>query len=145
MAFFLLGRSDDTLKIAGKRVGPAEIEEIVSSHIGVGEVAAIGVEDAKKGERLVVFVTGSEGRRPDDTALSDAIAGLLERELGKAFRPSRLHVVSAMPKTKSGKIMRRLIRNCYTGSSAGDLSGLDDASVLGEFEEIAKKVREEAR
>jgi acetyl-CoA synthetase len=108
-------------------------------------VAAIGVEDAKKGERLVVFVTGSEGRRPDDTALSDAIAGLLERELGKAFRPSRLHVVSAMPKTKSGKIMRRLIRNCYTGSSAGDLSGLDDASVLGEFEEIAKKVREEAR
>jgi acetyl-CoA synthetase len=143
-AFFLLGRSDDTLKIAGKRVGPAEVEEIVSGHADVGEVAAIGIEDPKKGERLVVFVTGSGGKRPDDAALGSAVAGLLERELGKAFRPSRLHVVGALPKTKSGKIMRRLIRNWYTGVPAGDLSGLEDASVLVEFEKIGKREREEA-
>jgi acetyl-CoA synthetase len=144
-AFFLLGRSDDTLKIAGKRVGPAEVEEIVAGYQAIAEVAAIGIEDAKKGERLVVFVTGRGGQRPDEGQLSVAIAGLLEKELGKAFRPSRVHVVGAMPKTKSGKVMRRLIRNWYTGTPAGDLSGLEDATVLEEFGKIGTKEREEER
>jgi acetyl-CoA synthetase len=108
-------------------------------------VAAIGIEDAKKGERLVVFVTGRGGQRPDEGQLSVAIAGLLEKELGKAFRPSRVHVVGAMPKTKSGKVMRRLIRNWYTGTPAGDLSGLEDATVLEEFGKIGTKEREEER
>jgi acetyl-CoA synthetase len=140
---FLLGRSDDTLKIAGKRLGPAEVEEIVLQHPDIGEAAAVGVEDAKKGEKLVLFLVATPGAAADKDAVSAAVGKSIETQLGRAFRPACTYLVAGLPKTKSGKIMRRLVRNSYTGAPIGDLSSLEDASVLEEFTEIGQKERGE--
>ncbi|MBR0669694.1 AMP-binding protein [Neoroseomonas soli] len=125
--FFLRGRSDDTLKIAGKRLGSAEVEEVLLGLPGVAEAAAIGVEDAAKGQKLVVFVVP----KPDAPAgLSEAVPREVEKHLGRAFRPGAVHVVAELPKTRSLKIMRRVIRNVYTGQAPGDLTALDNPSSL---------------
>lgn len=143
-AFFVLGRSDDTLKIAGKRVGPSEVEEIVAQHPAINEAAAVGIEDPLKGEKLVLFMVLKPKGKQDESTISAAITQSLEVKLGKTFRPARTHVVAALPKTKSGKVMRRLIRNSYTGATIGDVSSLEDAAVLQEFVDIGKKERGEA-
>ncbi len=125
--FFLRGRSDDTLKVAGKRLGSAEVEEVVLSLHGVAEAAAIGVEDAVKGQKLVVFIVP----KPDaPDGLPQAATREVEKHLGKAFRPGAVHLVRELPKTRSQKIMRRVIRNLYTGQAPGDLTSLDNPSAL---------------
>jgi acetyl-CoA synthetase len=125
-SFFLMGRSDDTRKIAGKRVGSAEIEEVLLGLSVVGEAAAIGVKDPVKGEKLIVFVVASRGDVGDHTTLPEEVSRVIERRLGKPFRPARVHVVAELPKTPSGKVMRRVIRNVYCGEQPGDLSALDN-------------------
>jgi len=125
--FFLRGRSDDTLKVAGKRLGSAEVEEVVLAIPGVAEAAAIGVEDALKGQKLVVFLVAKPDAGP---GLEAAAARAVEQHLGRAFRPGAVHLVAEMPKTRSQKIMRRVIRNLYTGKPPGDLSSLDNPSAL---------------
>lgn len=127
--FFLRGRSDDTLKLAGKRVGPAEIENVLMELEGVIECAAIGVDDAAKGQMLVVFVIASSdaARRPQ---FGDEVANYAEHRLGRALRPARVHVVTEMPKTRTAKIMRRVLRGVYCGLPPGDLSSLDNPSSL---------------
>ena len=125
--FFLRGRSDDTLKIAGKRLGSAEVEEVLLELPGVAEAAAIGVEDAAKGQKLVVFLVPAGGAPPD---LAAAVAPHVEKRLGRAFRPAAVHLVAELPKTRSLKIMRRVIRNLYTGRAPGDLTALDNPSAL---------------
>ncbi|WP_201451839.1 AMP-binding protein [Rhodovarius lipocyclicus] len=125
--FFLRGRSDDTLKVAGKRLGSAEVEEVVLAIPGVAEAAAIGVEDALKGQKLVVFLVAKPDAGP---GLEAAAALAVEQHLGRAFRPGAVHLVAEMPKTRSQKIMRRVIRNLYTGKPPGDLSSLDNPSAL---------------
>jgi acetyl-CoA synthetase len=135
--FFMRGRSDDTLKIAGKRLGPAEVEEILLELPGVSEAAAIGVDDAAKGQSLVVFVIPSAaGRTQDD--LPSLVARQVEIRVGKPFRPSRVHVVDQLPKTRSSKVMRRVIRSVYCGLPAGDLSSLDNPSAIAAIERAAK-------
>ena len=127
--FFLRGRSDDTLKLAGKRVGPAEIENVLMELEGVSECAAIGVDDPLKGQMLVVFVIpGGVGVR--DVGLAEKVARHAQDRLGRALRPSRVHVVSEMPKTRTAKIMRRVLRGVYCGMPTGDLSSLDNPSSL---------------
>ena len=125
--FFLRGRSDDTLKIAGKRLGSAEVEEILLELAGVEAVAAIGVDDAAKGQRLVVFIIPSPTAPAD---LAAAVAPHVDRRLGRAFRPSAVHLVTELPRTRSLKVMRRVIRNLYTGQPAGDLTALDNPTAL---------------
>ncbi|WP_420996599.1 AMP-binding protein [Cupriavidus sp. 30B13] len=128
--FYLLGRSDDTIKVAGKRLGPAEVEEVLLELPGVAEVAAIGVDDAVKGQRLVVFAVPAAGHAGDLDALGRVLADHVDQRLGKPFRPGGVHFVAQLPKTRSGKIMRRLIRSAYAGQPAGDLTALDDPAAL---------------
>lgn len=135
--FEIHGRSDDTLKIAGKRVGPAELEEIATGVAGCIEAAAIGIADPLKGQALVLFVVvgpdkGAAARLED---LSDEI----ERRLGKPFRPYAIHAVSSLPRTRNGKIMRRAARAAYLGAAIGDVSAMEDASVLRHFAGLRAK------
>lgn len=130
--YFILGRSDDTLKIAGKRVGPAEVEDILQQLPQVAEVAAIGVQDAVKGQSLVVFVVPPPGLNTPHADLERLVALTVTERLGKPFQPSRVHIVSLLPRTRSQKIMRRVIRRVYAGADPGDLSSLDNPSAIEE-------------
>jgi acetyl-CoA synthetase len=123
--WYIRGRSDDTLKVAGKRVGPAEVEAAATAHPSVVEAAAIGVPHAVKGESIVVVCTVRPGE-VDDADLRDAIASRVVADLGKTLRPETVVVVPALPKTRSGKIMRRVVRAAWLGLDPGDLSALDD-------------------
>lgn len=123
--WFVTGRSDDTLKIAGKRVGPAEVESVLVSHPSVAEAAAVGVPHEVKGEAVVCFAVlrpGGEWSEKLRTELSDLIA----RQMGKALKPERVLFAAELPKTRSAKIMRRVIRATHLGNDPGDLSSLDN-------------------
>jgi acetyl-CoA synthetase len=130
--WYILGRSDDTIKVAGKRLGPAEVESAAVAAGGVAEAAAIGVPDPLKGEHVVVFCVPRAGTR-DDHALRAAVEEAITRALGKALKPERVLFVRELPKTRSGKIMRRVIRGVYVGSETGDLSSLENPSSLDEI------------
>ncbi len=132
-AFVMMGRSDDTLKVAGKRLGPAEVEEVVLELPEISEAAAVGISDPVKGQKLVVFVLPMPGFAGDRAALVRQVADAVGDRLGKPFKPSRVHVVGQLPKTRSGKIMRRLIRHAYAGEKPGDLSSLDNPAALDEI------------
>jgi acetyl-CoA synthetase len=131
--WFLHGRSDDTLNIAGKRIGPAELESAAVNHPAVAEAAAIGVPHEVKGEVAWLFCV----LRPDAEATQEDVAGAVTEELGKAFRPDRIVFVSGLPKTRSAKIVRRAVRAKALGEDPGDLSTLENPEVL---EEIARAV-----
>jgi len=120
------GRSDDTLKISGRRVGPAEIESALLEQPGVAEAAVIGAPDAMKGQVAVAFVVARPGAALGEAELTHAFIAAI----GKGMAPSRIHVVAALPKTKNGKVMRRAIRAQYLGEPVGDLSSLDPATPL---------------
>jgi acetyl-CoA synthetase len=135
---FLRGRSDDTLKIAGKRLGPAEVEELVLKVPGVVDAAAVGMADAASGEKLVVFIVARAGAAQAAAALAARVADVVQEGLGKPFRPAAVHLVSQLPKTRSGKTLRRLIRNIYAGLPPGDLSSLDNPAALDEVRDIAR-------
>jgi acetyl-CoA synthetase len=130
--YFMMGRSDDTLKVAGKRLGPAEVEEVVLELHDVAEAAAIGVADADKGQKLVVFIVPKPGAAVAATELEALVSGHVDKRLGRPFRPGHVHVVAQLPKTRSSKIMRRVIRSVYCGQPPGDLSSLDNPAALDE-------------
>jgi len=127
--WYIHGRSDDTLKIAGKRVGPAEVESAAVAHPAVVEAAAIGIPHEVKGESIAVFCVLRPGQA-DGAELRAAISAEVTRELGKALKPDVIEVIPALPKTRSGKVMRRVIRAAYLGLDPGDISALDDPLVL---------------
>ena len=138
--WFILGRSDDTLKVAGKRVGPAEVESILVSHPQVTEAAVIGVPDQTKGTAMVAFCVLSVppavagGLAPIENApLNDQLKKLVAKDMGKPLAPSKIHFVSALPKTRNAKVMRRVIRSAYLGEDPGDLSALEDQKVVEEI------------
>jgi len=163
--WFILGRSDDTLKVAGKRVGPAEVESILVSHPQVTEAAVIGIPDEAKGTAMVAFcvLTGTQAPSPastlhkanlleskqssppyeggvdaasaDGVVLSQELKDLVATQMGKPLAPSKIHFVSALPKTRNAKVMRRVIRSAYLGEDPGDLSSLENPSTV---EEIGK-------
>jgi len=127
--WYVLGRSDDTIKIAGKRLGPAEVESVLVGHPAVAEAAAIGVPDELKGEALVCFVI----LRPDQMAseeLAQELRELVATALGKPLRPQAVHFVGDLPRTRNAKILRRVVRSVYTGKDPGDLSSLENPSAL---------------
>ncbi len=131
--WYLHGRSDDTLNIAGKRIGPAELESAALDHPSVAEAAAIGVPHEVKGETAWIFVALKPGADKDAAGIKAAVAA----SLGKAFAPERVVFVSALPKTRSAKIVRRAVRATALGEDPGDLSTLENPDVL---EEIANAV-----
>ncbi len=122
--FYLFGRADDVMKVAGKRVGPNEVENVVSRVAGVSECAVVGIPDRIKGEAAGVFYTGDSG-----THVRQEIEREVIRSLGKSFKPLIIHV-KALPKTKNGKIMRRILKNAFLGKNAGDVSGLEDPGII---------------
>ena len=123
--WFVTGRSDDTLKIAGKRVGPAEVESVLVSHPAVAEAAAIGVPHEIKGEAVVCFAVLRPGVAPTEK-LRTEISDLVAHQMGKALKPERVLFAAELPKTRSAKIMRRVIRATHLGKDPGDLSSLDN-------------------
>jgi len=129
--WFLHGRSDDTLNIAGKRIGPAELESAAVGHQSVREAAAIGVPHEVKGEVAWLFCCLLPGHEAIE-GLAREIAEAVAHELGKAFKPERVFFVDALPKTRSAKIMRRAVRAKALGADPGDLSSLENPEALEE-------------
>ncbi len=125
--WFLHGRSDDTMNVAGKRLGPAEVESILTLHPAVTESAVIGVPDEVKGEAIWCFVVANG---EVSAGLADELSALVAGRLGKAFRPVRVVVVPELPRTRSAKILRRAIRATVVGEDPGDLSSLENPSSL---------------
>jgi acetyl-CoA synthetase len=121
--WYILGRSDDTIKIAGKRVGPAEVESAVTNHPDVVEAAAIGVPDEIKGSELVVFVVLKPQVAPAETLRAE-LKAMVVSSLGKALAPKTVLFVNDLPKTRNAKVMRRMIRSAYLGLEPGDTSSL---------------------
>jgi acetyl-CoA synthetase len=128
--FWVVGRIDDVLNVAGHRIGTAEIESALVSHPAVAEAAAVGRPDDLKGQALVVFVTVKAGKKADK-ALRDALGAHIDREIGRFARPDSIRFADALPKTRSGKIMRRLLKDIASGGETkGDTTTLEDLNVL---------------
>jgi acetyl-CoA synthetase len=121
--WYILGRSDDTIKVAGKRLGPAEIESVLVSHAAVSEAAAIGVPDELKGSVVVCFCVLAPGHEPSDQ-LARELRQTVANEMGKPLQPKEIRFVSAIPQTRNAKVMRRIIRSAYLGQDPGDTSSL---------------------
>ncbi len=131
--WFIRGRSDDTLKVAGKRIGPAEVESAAVAHAAVQEAAAIGVPHEIKGEAVVVFAIPKPGVETSP-ALAEEVRQTVAAGLGAALRPEAVRWVRDLPKTRNAKIMRRVIRAAYLGQPAGDVSSLENPAAVGEIE-----------
>ncbi|MGH8714167.1 MAG: AMP-binding enzyme, partial [Casimicrobiaceae bacterium] len=132
--YFVLGRTDDVINVAGHRLGTREIEEAVQAHPGIAEVAVVGVADPIKGQVPVAFavvkdpstVATPEGAR----RLRDEVLGTVDRKLGAIARPGAVHFVSLLPKTRSGKLLRRAIQALAEGRDPGDLTTIEDPTAL---------------
>ncbi|MEY2468224.1 MAG: acetyl-CoA synthetase [Actinomycetota bacterium] len=127
--WFLHGRSDDTIKVAGKRLGPAEVETVLVTHPSVVEAAAVGIPDDVKGESLWCFVVLGANATPSDE-LRNELKALVSDALGKSFAPSAVKFTTALPKTRNAKVLRRAVRGVVTGDDLGDLSALEDSATI---------------
>ena len=134
--WYILGRSDDTIKIAGKRVGPAEIESILVAHPAVIEAAAIGVPDEIKGSQVIVLCVLAPENSPSDT-LEQELKNLVAISLGKPLKPSQILFVVDLPKTRNAKVMRRMVRAAYLGIDPGDTSSLVNPESLAGIQPTA--------
>ena len=132
--YFILGRTDDVINVAGHRLGTREIEESISGHASVAEVAVVGVADALKGQVAMAFVVPRDSGVLDDAAaclkLEGEIMKRVDGDLGAVARPARVRFVSLLPKTRSGKLLRRAIQAVCEGRDAGDLTTMDDPAAL---------------
>ncbi len=127
--WYLLGRSDDTIKVAEKRLGPAEVEAVVNAHPLVGDSVAIGVPHPVKGQEVAIFCVLRDPRAGSDE-LREEIKDLVAQALGKALRPQEVRFTAALPKTRNAKVMRRVVRAGFLGTDPGDLSSLEDPAAL---------------
>ena len=138
--YFILGRTDDVINVAGHRLGTREIEESISSHPSVAEVAVVGVADQLKGQVAMAFVVLKDAGEGADPAsklrLEGDIMKTVDRQLGALARPARVHFVSLLPKTRSGKTLRRAIQAVCEQRDPGDLTTMDDPSALQQIKEL---------
>lgn len=132
--WYIRGRSDDVMNVAGKRLAPAEVEAILTAHPAVSEAAAVGVPDPKKGETVWAFWVPRADA--DGTDISGELAASVAAELGKPFAPSVVHRVSRLPKTRSAKILRRAVRAAALGTDPGDLSGAENPEAVEEIRAV---------
>jgi len=140
--FYILGRTDDVINVAGHRLGTREIEESISSHPNVAEVAVVGVADPLKGQVAVGFAVlkdPSLAATPEAALkLEGEIMKTVDSQLGAVARPARVRFVSLLPKTRSGKLLRRAIQAVCEGRDPGDLTTMDDPSALQQIVELVK-------
>ena len=133
--WYILGRSDDTIKIAGKRLGPAEVESIVVQHLDVIEAAAIGIPHEIKGSELVLFCILAPDIQPEESLKSELIA-MVTKQIGKPLAPKKIVFVSDLPKTRNAKVMRRMVRAAYLGLDPGDMSSLVNPETVEEIRNL---------
>ena len=137
--YFILGRTDDVINVAGHRLGTREIEESISSHPNVAEVAVVGVADQLKGQVAMAFAVVKDASLVTDEAsvrkLEAEIMKLVDDQLGAVARPARVHFVTVLPKTRSGKLLRRAIQAVCEGRDTGDLTTLDDPAALQQIKD----------
>ncbi len=136
--WYILGRSDDVIKVAGKRLGPAEVESALARHPAVQESAAIGVPDQVKGETVICFVM-LKPNHADAEILQRELRELLADELGKALLPKAIYFVNDLPRTRNAKIMRRVARAVYLGNDPGDVSALENPRAVEEIKSVVMK------
>ena len=138
--FFILGRTDDVINVAGHRLGTREIEESISSHANVAEVAVVGVADQLKGQVAMAFVVVKDASTVSDAAAALKLEGdimkVVDRSLGAVARPARVHFVTALPKTRSGKMLRRAIQAVCEQRDPGDLTTMEDPAALQQIKEL---------
>ncbi|MBK7049830.1 MAG: propionate--CoA ligase [Rhodoferax sp.] len=138
--FFILGRTDDVINVAGHRLGTREIEESISAHPNVAEVAVVGVADQLKGQVAMAFaVVKDAGLVPDEAArlqLEGEIMALVDKDLGAIARPARVRFVTVLPKTRSGKLLRRAVQAVCEGRDPGDLTTMDDPAALQQIRDM---------
>ena len=137
--YFVLGRTDDVINVAGHRIGTREIEEAVQAHPGVAEVAVVGVRDEIKGQVPVAFAVAKDASRVADdagrAAMGREVMQTVDRELGAIARPAHVHFVTLLPKTRSGKLLRRSIQAIAESRDPGDLTTIEDPSALAQIRE----------
>ena len=138
--YFILGRTDDVINVAGHRLGTREIEESISAHPNISEVAVVGVADNLKGQVAMAFaIVKDASLLTDDAAklrLEGEIMALVDKDLGAVARPSRVRFVSVLPKTRSGKLLRRAIQAVCEGRDAGDLTTMEDPAALQQIKDL---------
>jgi propionyl-CoA synthetase len=138
--FFILGRTDDVINVAGHRLGTREIEESISAHPAIAEVAVVGVADQLKGQVAMAFAVLKDSSLILDDASRRKLEGdvmkLVDNDLGAVARPARVLFVSTLPKTRSGKMLRRAIQAVCEGRDAGDLTTMDDPTALQQIKEL---------
>jgi len=139
--FWVLGRADEVLKVAGHRMGTAELEDATVSHPAVAEAAVVGKPDVEKGEAIILFVTLKIGASPS-SSLSRELVQHLRRVIGPIGTPDEVHFVESLPKTRSGKIMRRVLKAVASRQSLGDLSTLEDEASVEEVKRAYESLRE---
>src|SRR5439155_18265839 len=141
--FFILGRTDDVINVAGHRLGTREIEESISSHPNVAEVAVVGVADALKGQVAMAFAVLKDASQAADAAgalkLEGEIMKVVDEQIGAVARPSRVRFVSVLPKTRSGKLLRRAIQAVCEGRDPGDLTTIEDPAALQQIRELVQR------
>jgi propionyl-CoA synthetase len=141
--YFILGRPDDVINVAGHRLGTREIEESICSHPAIAEVAVVGVADAVKGQVAVAFAVLRDASQVADPAARQKLEGevlkTVDRQLGALARPARIHFVNLLPKTRSGKVLRRAIQAVCEQRDTGDLTTLEDATALQQIKDSVAK------
>jgi acetyl-CoA synthetase len=142
---WLLGRADDVLKVAGHRIGTAELESCMVSHSSVAESAACGIPDEVKGEVIIAFVVLKQGISNDTGILEKELSDKIRNDIGAIATPKQIYFVSKLPKTRSGKIMRRLLKAIGNNEQIGDVSTLEDGAAVTEvqqvFDELQKSIK----
>ena len=137
--YFILGRTDDVINVAGHRLGTREIEESISAHAQIAEVAVVGVADNLKGQAALAFAVVRDAALVADEVSSKALEAdvmkLVDSRLGAVARPSRVIFVTALPKTRSGKLLRRALQAVAEGRDPGDLSTMEDPAALAQVQQ----------
>ncbi|PKZ66078.1 AMP-dependent synthetase [Gordonia terrae] len=136
--WYILGRSDDVMNVAGKRLAPAEVESVLTTHPAVAEAAAVGIPDPKKGETVWAFWVPRAGAGAGAESVSDELRRLVADGLGKPFAPSQVWIVDALPKTRSAKILRRAIRAAATDTDPGDLSSAENPDAVDAIRHVVR-------
>lgn len=144
--FWLLGRADDVLKVAGHRIGTAELESCMVSHKDIAESAVCGIPDDLKGEVIIAFAVLKENVKKEYSVLEKEISAKIRNDIGPIATPKQIYFVSKLPKTRSGKIMRRLLKAIANNDSIGDVSTLEDVAAVAEIQntvqELQKSIKE---
>jgi propionyl-CoA synthetase len=140
--YYILGRTDDVINVAGHRLGTREIEESISSHPNIAEVAVVGVADPLKGQVAMAFAVPRDASKIEDTAgrmkLEGEVMKVVDEQLGAVARPARVHFVNILPKTRSGKLLRRAIQAVAEGRDPGDLTTIEDPTALEQIKQLVQ-------